>query len=216
MRGMRVSFGVAAALAVALLATGCGAPPTSSSTGSGQGLVEAAVAATKSDPRPKSYALLDQPIPAFRAPLATGGSLSEADLKGKWTIVDFWGIWCPDCMRDAPYVAALHAAVQQDPDLRLVSVHVDKRTGRWADVAEYVAEKQIDYPVLLDPDNVMRTAFQVAWVPTYLVVDPQGVVRSFRTDLSVETDSDGGVKRFIQDIARLRAATPSTPPAKAG
>lgn len=219
MRGNRVGMANAVraiALVVALAASGCGAPTSGANSEPAKGPVEAMVASLKSDPRPKSYALLDQPIPAFRASLAAGGSLTEADLKGKWTIVDFWGIWCPDCMRDAPYVAALHSAVQQDPELRMVSVHVDKRTGRWADVAEYVAEKKIGYPVLVDPDNVMRKAFQVAWVPTYLVIDPQGVVRGFRTDLSVESDSDGGVKRFIQDIAALRASAPAAPPPKAG
>jgi thiol-disulfide isomerase/thioredoxin len=137
--------------------------------------------------------------------LSAGGTLTEADLKGKWTIIDFWGIWCPDCMVDAPYVAALHAAVQQDPSLRLISVHVDKRTGRWPDVQAYVTEKQVGYPVLLDPDRELYKKFQLAWVPTYLVVDPQGVVRGFRTDLSQERDPEGGVKAFLKAIAAMKA-----------
>jgi thiol-disulfide isomerase/thioredoxin len=173
--------------------------------------VESATAAAKADPRPKAYALIGQPMPAFRAALSAGGSLTEADLKGKWTIIDFWGIWCPDCMRDSPHVAALYSAVQQDPDLRMVSVHVDRRTGRWADVQSYVTEKQIGYPVMLDPERDLYKKFQLGWAPTYLVVDPAGIVRGFRTDLSQESDPAGGVKTFLRDIAALKSQTPATP-----
>lgn len=193
------AIGVAALL---ILASAC-SPASAPSPTTGADAQPAAAAVE--DKRPKSYALIGQSIPPFRAALAAGGSLTEADLKGKWTVIDFWGIWCPDCMRDADHVAALHRAIQQDPELRLVSVHVDKRTGAYASVQDYVSQKQITYPVMLDPDKSLYQAFQIQWVPTYLVVDPNGVVRGFRTDLSTETDPQGGVKKFIQDITALRA-----------
>jgi peroxiredoxin len=156
--------------------------------------------------RKKAEALIGKPIPPFRLQLAGGGSLSEADLKGKWTIVEFWGIWCPDCMIDAPHVAALATAVQQDPGLRFIGVHVDTRTGRWSSVAEYLQEKGLTHPNLLDPERTLYKALALGWVPTYLVVDPQGVVRATRRELHRETAPEGGVKALLQTIAALRAA----------
>jgi peroxiredoxin len=184
-----------------LMASGCSPAP-----GPAPGETPTAQPAAVEDKRPKSYALIGQPIPPFRAALSAGGSLTEADLKGKWTVIDFWGIWCPDCMRDADHTAALARAIAQDPDLRFVSVHVDRRTASYASVQDYVAQKQITYPVMLDPERALYRAFQIQWVPSYLVVDPDGLVRGFRTDLSTETDPQGGVKKFLQDIAALRAA----------
>ena len=189
-------------LGVLVMSAACSPAPAPT-----EGAKADAQTAAAADKRPKSYALMGQSIPPFRATLSAGGSLTEADLKGKWTVVDFWGIWCPDCMRDADHVAALHRAIQQDPELRLVSVHVDKRTGAYASVQDYVTQKQIAYPVLLDPDKSLYVAFQITWVPSYLVIDPNGVVRGFRTDLSTETDPQGGVKKFIQDIAALRSGS---------
>ncbi len=166
----------------------------------------AAQVATDTEGRPLSHPMVGRAAPVFTAETAAGGAVSNATLAGKWSVLDFWGIWCPDCMVDAPQVEALSRAIAQDPDLQFFGVHVDKRYGRWDSVAAYLAEKGVTYPVLLDPDKALYRAFQMQWVPTYLVIDPRGVVRGFRTDLSTETSSEGGVKTFIQDIARLRGA----------
>lgn len=208
---MRYGLITVVAAALAMTAAACSGPaPTPPAA-------ETAAAPAKADPRPREYALIGQPIPAFKAELASGGSITDKDLRGKWTVIDFWGIWCPDCMVDAPHVQALATAIAQDPDLRFVTVHVDRRYGRWASVADYMAEKQLTYAVALDPDKTIRDAFQVKWVPSYLVVDPQGVVRGYRTDLSQEADPEGGVKAFMKQIAEWRrlAAAPAAAPAKA-
>lgn len=209
-----MAFGkVIAAAAASLVVLAACSGPTPSSSGAPQ--AQTAAAEQKADPRPRTYALMGQPIPAFRAELASGGVLTDKDLRGKWTVIDFWGIWCPDCMVDAPHVQALSTAIAQDPDLRFITVHVDRRYGRWSSVAEYMAEKQQTYPVLLDPDKSIRDAFQIKWVPSYLVVDPQGVVRGYRTDLSQDADPEGGVKAFIKQIAELRRLAPAAPAAPA-
>lgn len=160
--------------------------------------------ATDSAGRPLSYPLFGQHIPNFSAELVGGGTLTNATLRGKWSVIEFWGIWCPDCMADAPHVEAFSRAVAADPGLQFFTVHVDRRSGRWPSVAAYAQEKKITYPIALDPDRALYRAFQLQWVPTYIVIDPQGVVRGYRTDLSNEASGEGGVKTFVQYIAALR------------
>jgi thiol-disulfide isomerase/thioredoxin len=162
--------------------------------------------ATDANGRPLSHPMVERRVPAFSAERATGGTFSQANLTGKWTVLDFWGIWCSDCMRDAPYTEALARAIAVDPAMQFIGVHVDKRYARWDSVAAYLREKGVTYPVLLDPEKNLYRAFEMQWVPTYLVIDPQGVVRGFRTDLSADGAPEGGVKAFMQDIARLRGA----------
>ncbi len=164
-------------------------------------------AAPRPDPRPLYYPLLNKPVPDFSAPrVGGGGALRDEDLAGKWTVLEFWGVWCGDCQNDAPYTEALSSAIASDPGLSFETIHVDDRYGRWASVEAYFKEKGHAYPVALDADRSVYKAFQMQWVPTYLVVGPDKVVRAFRTDLSRDKDPEGGVKAFLKQIAALKAA----------
>lgn len=155
--------------------------------------------------RPDAYPGLGKPIPQFTAAAIDGAApLTEADLKGRWTVVLFWGSWCGDCQRDAAHTLALARALEADPAVDFKSIHVDARTGRYGSIEAYFEDKGGRFPVWLDADRSAYGAFGIAWVPSYLVVDPQGVVRGFRTDLNLDASAQGGVKAFVADIARLR------------
>jgi peroxiredoxin len=166
---------------------------------------EASVQKPADNPRPETYALLGQPAPAFRLDKLGGGELNEKSLNGQWTILYFWGTWCGDCMRDSPHTFALVRAIAQDPGLRFASIHVDARTGKYPTIEAYFTEKGESFPVAIDAGRDAYRAFQIRWVPTYLVIDPQGVIRGFRTDLSVDANPEGGVKAFLQQVADLKA-----------
>ncbi|MEM1149608.1 MAG: DUF1131 family protein [Pseudomonadota bacterium] len=180
-------------------------PPESARDVRGDGVLRDA------DERPYGYAFLGEPLPAFTAPRVDGPDWSPSQIN-TWTIIDVWGIWCGDCMADAPYAAALSRAVEQDPDLDFISIHTppnarraDEAFGDYGSVEAYFAEAGYSYPTVLDLDASVRNAMQIAWTPTYLLVSPDGIVRGFRTDLSVA----GGepVKDFLQDVARVKAET---------
>ena len=159
--------------------------------------------------RPYGYALLGKPLPAFSGPLVGGGTFDSADISG-WTLIDVWGIWCSDCMADAPHVAALSRAIAQDPGLDFISIHTppsaaraDEAYGRYGSVEAYFADKGYDYPTLVDEDASLRETLRIAWTPSYLLVSPAGTVEGFRTDLSAAGDAP--VKQFLIDIAAVRA-----------
>lgn len=154
--------------------------------------------------RPTSHPLVGRELPSFRLARADGQVLSREDLLGRWTVIAFTGGWCPDCRADATHLAALGAAIDQDSDLDIVAVHVDARYGPFQSAADFFAQAGIQIPVAVDADREVYRALLVSWVPSYLVVGLDGVVRGFRTDLSTEPSSEGGVKRFMQDIAAMR------------
>lgn len=160
--------------------------------------------------RPFHYALLGQKLPPFTAPVTDGSTFDSTQLK-RWTVIDVWGVWCGDCVRDGPYVAALERAIAQDPDLDFVSLHVPASPARtspeelfkkYGSLEAYFESAGYSFPVVLDNDASIRHALQISWTPTYLLVSPDGVVRGFRTDLSV--DQDQPVKTFLQNVAEVR------------
>ncbi len=160
--------------------------------------------------RPFSYALLGEKLPDFSATMADGKVFESAALN-RWTVIDVWGAWCSDCVADGPYVAALERAIAQDPDLDFISIHVpaskaratpEEMFGKYGSLDAYFEAAGYVLPTVLDTDGSLRETLNINWTPTYLLVSPDGVVRGFRTDLSVAGSEP--VKDFLRDVARVK------------
>lgn len=162
----------------------------------------AAAAATpalaQSNPRPSTHALLNQPAPAFDLPKVGGGRARLSDYRGKTLVMEFWGLWCPDCIKDGPHVAALVRAMQADRRLAFLGVHTRGRFGRWGSVETYFQQTGWNFPVALDDDGALYKAYQMRWVPGFLVVDGRGVIRDFSNDL--DAGGGAGVAGFLQRV----------------
>ncbi|WP_370234475.1 MULTISPECIES: TlpA family protein disulfide reductase [Henriciella] len=159
--------------------------------------------------RPFTYTYLGNALPAFSGTMVSGEAFDFAQLEGRWTVIDVWGLWCGDCMADAPYVAALASAIAQDPDLAFMSIHtppnanrIDDAYGKYDSVQDYFDDKGYSYPTLLDADASIREQLDIAWTPSYLLIAPDGTVQGFRSELSA---ADGEpVKDFLRDIAEVK------------
>jgi len=160
--------------------------------------------------RPAEYALLGQKFPQFTATMADGQPFDSSVLN-RWMVIQVWGAWCSDSQNDAPYAAALATAIEQDPDLYFLSIHVPQNADRTSDqdmygeygsVEAYFAEKGYSYPTVIDSDASVREALKITWTPSYILLSPDGVIRGFHTDLSVA----GGepVKDFLKEAARVK------------
>ncbi|MEM5516797.1 TlpA disulfide reductase family protein [Henriciella sp. AS95] len=161
--------------------------------------------------RPFTYAYLGEGLPEFSGEMVSGETFTSDQLQGQWTVIDVWGLWCGDCMADAPYVAALASAIAQDPDLRFMSIHtppnanrIDDAYGKYDSVQAYFDDKGYSYPTLLDADASIRETLDIAWTPSYLLVAPDGSVQGFRSELSA-VDGEP-VKDFLRDIAEVKKA----------
>ena len=160
--------------------------------------------------RPLEYALLGEKFPQFTATMSDGQAFDSSVLN-RWMVIQVWGVWCGDSKRDAPYAAALATAIEQDPDLYFLSIHVPQNAESTSDadmyeeygsVSAYFAEKGYSYPTVLDTDGRIRDLLKITWTPSYILISPDGVVRAFRTDLSV--DDGEPVKDFLKDVARVK------------
>lgn len=153
--------------------------------------------------RPYSYELLGQPVPAFSATLVDGTLVTQEIFRGKWTIVDVWGIWCGDCRRDGPLVKVLAQKADADPEIDFVSLHTPPSRARaagaygaYGSVEAYFEKEGGGYTTIVDQDAGLREAFKIVWTPSYLLIGPDLSVRAFRTDLSVGTEA--GLDKVIQ------------------
>lgn len=116
-----------------------------------------------------------KPVPELRTKTWIGDKVDVGASKGKVIVIDFWATWCPPCVASIPKNIEL---VKKHKDDGLVFIGVHDASSGWDKTQGMVNDKKINYPVALDADGgVSAKAFNVAFWPTYVVVDRAGVVR---------------------------------------
>jgi peroxiredoxin len=92
-----------------------------------------------------------------------------AELRGKVVLVNFWATWCPPCRKEMPDLQALYDKYKEQGFL-VLSIS-DEGT---ANVVPFIKERNISYPVLLDPGRKVSELYQVDGIPKSFVYDREG------------------------------------------
>lgn len=104
--------------------------------------------------------------------------LSPAALRGKVVLVDFWTYTCINWLRTYPYVRAW-AEKYRDQGLVVIGVHAPEFSFEkdLDNVRRAVAERKLDYPVVIDNDHAIWRAFRNQHWPALYMIDAQGRIR---------------------------------------
>jgi thiol-disulfide isomerase/thioredoxin len=107
--------------------------------------------------------------------------LAAADLRGRVVLVQFWTYTCINWLRTLPYLRAW-AERYKDHGLTVIGVHTPE-FGFEHDldnVRRAVKNLGVDYPVAVDNDYAIWTAFSNHYWPAFYFVDAQGQIRHHR------------------------------------
>src|SRR4051794_21137916 len=104
--------------------------------------------------------------------------LDPDGLRGRVVLVDFWTLTCINWLRQEPYLRAWSNAYRDD-GLVVIGVHTpefsfEHQTER---VRQAAKERDIDYPVVIDNDYAIWSAFANHYWPALYFVDSEGVIR---------------------------------------
>jgi len=104
--------------------------------------------------------------------------LDPAGLRGHVVVVNFWTLTCINWLRQEPYVRAWWRAYRGD-GLIVIGVHTpefsfEKEIDR---VRTATTAREIDYPVALDSDYGVWSAFDNHYWPALYFVDREGIIR---------------------------------------
>lgn len=121
-----------------------------------------------------------------------GRELKLSHLKGKVVVLDFWGVWCGPCRAAMPHLKELYAK-HKDAGLEVIGVHT---TNRGEEMAAFVQEQELPWPVAVDVDNKTVTAFHVDSYPDYYLIDRAGNLRV--ADLA-NSDLDRAIEILLQE-----------------
>ena len=104
--------------------------------------------------------------------------LGGAELRGHVALVDFWTLTCINWLRTEPYIRAWSQAYQND-GLVVIGVHTPEFSFEHEidRVRQATTERGIDYPVAVDNDYEIWSAFDNHFWPALYFVDADGIIR---------------------------------------
>jgi thiol-disulfide isomerase/thioredoxin len=107
--------------------------------------------------------------------------LTAAELRGKVVLVQFWTYGCTNWLRTLPYVRAW-AARYRDHGLVVIGVHTPEFDFEHDqdNVRRAVKDLRVDYPVAIDNDYAIWSAFDNHYWPALYLVDAHENVRHHR------------------------------------
>src|SRR5438128_10299512 len=133
--------------------------------------------------------------------------LSRESLRGKVVLVNFWTYSCINSLRELPYIRAW-AAKYKDAGLVVIGVHAPEFGFEkdQANVKNAVSDLRVAFPVPIDSDHSIWSAFRNEYWPADYFIDRRGRIRYHHFG----EGEYGQSERVIQELLKENGAIASS------
>jgi cytochrome c biogenesis protein CcmG/thiol:disulfide interchange protein DsbE len=112
--------------------------------------------------------------PAYAAETMDGERAAISQLRGRPVLLNVWATWCHPCRQEIPALEQLHRTYAPR-GLHVVGVSIDQGDQQQG-IREFLQEYGASYPIWLDPDGEIQTAYSTMGVPNTFLIGPDGTV----------------------------------------
>jgi thiol-disulfide isomerase/thioredoxin len=124
--------------------------------------------------------------------------LGPAELRGQVALVNFWTLTCINWLRQEPYVRAWSQAYRND-GLVVIGVHTPEFAFEHDIdlVRQATKERGIDYPVAVDNEYEIWSAFDNHYWPALYFIDAEGIIRDHHFGEGRYEESERVIQRLL-------------------
>ncbi|MBI4889062.1 MAG: TlpA family protein disulfide reductase [Acidobacteria bacterium] len=124
---------------------------------------------------------------------ASGKVVKLSDYRGKVVLLNFWATWCGPCKIEIPWFKDFQKTYK-DRGFTVLGVSMDE--DGWEAVKPYIAEKELNYPVVLGTEEVDQKYGGIEGLPTTFILDRDGKIAAVHVGLVSK-------KQYADDIEQL-------------
>jgi cytochrome c biogenesis protein CcdA/thiol-disulfide isomerase/thioredoxin len=150
------------------------------------------------------------PMPSLAGAVAWLNSppLTAQALRGKVVLIDFWTYSCINCLRELPYVKAW-AQKYGPAGLVIIGVHTPEFAFERVvgNVQKATKDLGVTYPVAIDSDYKIWSAFNNEYWPALYFIDATGTIRHHHFGEGEYDESERIIKQLLQE-AGAKDVTP--------
>jgi thiol-disulfide isomerase/thioredoxin len=150
------------------------------------------------------------PAPDFTLEALNGGTMRLSDLRGKAVLLNFWATWCGPCKIETPWLVELQNQYGAE-GLQIVGVEAGD-DGK-EDIAKFVKDMGINYPVLIGKDAVGDAYGGIPALPETFFIGRDGKIVDKSLGLHGRAEIEDSIKKALdtptaKSDASLQSAGP--------
>jgi peroxiredoxin len=134
--------------------------------------------------------------PNFSIADANGAPVRLSDYKSKVVLLNFWATWCGPCKIEIPWFIEFENTYR-DRGFAILGVSMDD--AGWKAVRPFIAQEQINYPVMIGNDGVAGLFGGIEALPTTLLIDRSGRIASRHNGLVRRRDYEAEILKLIAE-----------------
>ncbi len=129
--------------------------------------------------------------------------LTNEDLKGKVTLVDFWTYSCINCIRTQPYLRGWYDTYKSS-DFQVIGIHAPEFAFERlpANVKKAANDAKLTYPIALDNDFTTWNNYGVRYWPSAFLIDANGDVRRIHYGEGEYKETEQGIRALLSEAGK--------------
>jgi len=147
--------------------------------------------------------------PGFALKDLSSQEVKLADFQGKVVLMSFWATWCKPCLAEMRELDRLYKKYKARGFV-VLGINEDE-ADKLEQVKGVVTKKRVTYPVLLDSEHGVQTAYGVEKLPCLVLIDHHVLIKSKRTGYS-----EGGLRSLEDEVVEALKAKVAKPTLSVG